>query len=350
LVPMQVPSVSSTSSSSSERSSVRPTSLLEESRGNLMALDALENILQQRQAKGLSMPKLLYTVPICHNPTGTTMEEEEAKRLIVIARKYQFKIVSDEVYMFLAFNCESVPKSLMDYEMELVQQEPPTDNKSSFAVLALNSFSKILGPGVRLGWIESCPHNIRVLQGTGTIVSGGGLNPLGCSLVGAYVRSGEQGRLIQTLNTTYRTRCKVMMDALDLDLGALSVTVEQILQPKVQHPCYVHVTGGFFLWLRFPNHWNLDTRELLNICLAKQTDKGKNEDDESVSFFAGHQFSLGLPFVGDETDENLSELLMPEVANHSIRICFAYLQEEEIIKGISYLAKATYDYYYYLQQ
>mmetsp|Transcript_4996 Transcript_4996/g.11880 ORF Transcript_4996/g.11880 Transcript_4996/m.11880 type:complete len:486 (-) Transcript_4996:54-1511(-) len=348
LIPMKVPSTSKQ----------HRTSFLEESRGNLMDLDALEHALEaRRQSNGL-IPTLLYVCPICQNPTGTTMEEEEAKRLIAIARKYKFKIISDEVYMFLAFNCEMTPKSLVDYEMELVEveveveTETPTDEDSSFAVLALNSFSKILGPGLRLGWIESCKHNIKVLQESGAIVSGGGLNPLGCSLVGAYLRSGQQEKLIQTLNTSYRTRCKVMMDALELDLGAVPVTVEEILQPIVQHPCFVRVTGGFFLWLRFPNHWDLDTKKLLSVCLEKQNTKGENEDDddESVSFFAGHRFSLGVPLVGDKatSDEEKSktDLLVPEVANHSIRICFAYLQEEEITKGISYLAKAAYDIVY----
>jgi DNA-binding transcriptional MocR family regulator len=87
LIPMKVPSTSEQ----------RRTSCLEESRGNLLDLDALEDALEaRRQANGL-MPKLLYLCPICHNPTATTMEEEEAKRLIAIARKYKFKLISDEV-------------------------------------------------------------------------------------------------------------------------------------------------------------------------------------------------------------------------------------------------------------
>ena len=137
-----------------------------------------------------------------------------------------------------------------------------------------------------------------------------------------------------------------MMDALELDLGALPVTVEQILQPEVKQPCYVRVTGGFFLWLRFPNHWKLDTQELLKVCLDKQTNKGGDEQDESVSFFAGHRFSMGVPFVGDERNDNVKGEVNPEVASHSIRLCFAYLQEDDITKGISYLAKTVYDIVY----
>ena len=79
---MQAPSfpISSptTPSTPAEQSTLHRATLLEESRGNLIDLDALEQALESRQAKGLDMPKLLYTVPICHNPTGTTMEEDEA--------------------------------------------------------------------------------------------------------------------------------------------------------------------------------------------------------------------------------------------------------------------------------
>lgn len=52
--------------------------------------------------------------------------------------------------MFLAFNCEAVPKSLVDFEMELMEaEETPTDEDTASTVLALNSFSKLLGPGLR---------------------------------------------------------------------------------------------------------------------------------------------------------------------------------------------------------
>lgn len=87
LIPMQVPSISEQGR----------TSFLEESRGSLMDLDALEHALEARHKVNLLMPKLLYACPICHNPTGATMEEEEAKRLICIARKYKIKLISDEV-------------------------------------------------------------------------------------------------------------------------------------------------------------------------------------------------------------------------------------------------------------
>eukprot|EP00980_Cylindrotheca_fusiformis_P018693 scaffold6226_cov118-Cylindrotheca_fusiformis.AAC.7 len=288
--------------------------------GTLMDLGALEDALIQRQEKGLPMPKLLYTIPICQNPTGATMKEAQAKRLISIARRFDFKLVSDEVYLFLAFNCDKPPRSLLDYD----------DHNSTSVVLAVNSFSKILGPGLRLGWVESSSDNIKILEETGYIVSGGGLNPFTSTIVTNYIRSGKQQDLIQHLNDVYRQRCQKMTDALELHLKAIPVTVEHILQPVVSQPCYVRVTGGFFLWLRFPTQWKINTKEFLKTCL---------EREESVSFFAGHNFSLGSSLVEDTTTSDDTAWCF----EHSIRICFAYLSETDIAEGISRLATAAYE-------
>jgi DNA-binding transcriptional MocR family regulator len=288
----------------------------EETTGTLMDLDALEIALTKRQEKGQPIPKLLYTIPMCHNPTGATMEEVQARQLIDIARRFQFKIVSDEVYLFLGFNCETPPRSLLDYDNH--------GETETSVVLAVNSFSKILGPGLRLGWIESSPNNIKILEQTGYIQSGGGLNPFTSTIVGSYIRSGKQKELIQHLCNVYRRRCRVMTEALELDLGAIPVTVEQILNPVVSYPCYVRVTGGFFLWLRFPTHWKIDTKDFLETCLQRE---------EPVSFCAGHSFSLGTPLEDDSS----------WCTDNAIRICFAYLNETDISNGICRLAKAAYE-------
>lgn len=295
----------------------------EETTGSLMDPDALEKTLIERQKKGLPMPKLLYIVPICQNPTGATMEEAQARELIDIARRFNFKIVSDEVYLFLAFNCETPPRSLLDYD----------EDKSPSVVLALNSFSKILGPGLRLGWIESSPNNIKYLEQTGYIQSGGGLNPFASSIVANYIGSGKQAALIQQLNAAYQRRCRVMTDALELSFGAMPVTVEQILKPVVPNTCYVRVTGGFFLWLRFPTHWNINTKDFLEVCLQR---------DDPVSFFAGHNFSLGTPLLDDD-ESSSSSASSSWWTDNAIRICFAYLNEEDIANAIGRLAMAAYE-------
>ena len=169
----------------------------QETNGTLIDLDALEEMLTEIKVNNdRPLPKLLYTVPVCHNPTGVTMNEHSARRLIDIARRFQIRIVADEVYLLLAFNCMTPPRSLLEYDED---QE---------TVLALNSFSKLLGPGLRLGWIEASLKHIKFLEKTGFIQSGGGLNPFASTIVESYIRSGKQVEHINHLNKVYQRRCR----------------------------------------------------------------------------------------------------------------------------------------------
>ena len=244
-----------------------------ETNGSLMDLVALEEMLEEIKVNNdRPLPKLLYTVPVCHNPTGSTMSEQSARRLIDIARRFQILIVSDEVYLLLAFNCPTPPRSLLEYDED---QE---------TVLAINSFSKLLGPGLRLGWIEASPKHVKFLEKTGYIQSGGGLNPFTSTIVEGFIRRGEQLEHINHLNNVYQRRCRHMSSCLEEVLGAESVSIEQIMKPHLKQISYVRVTGGFFLWLRLPSSWDVDAESLLEYC--------KNMP-EPVSFFPGHKFVIG---------------------------------------------------------
>lgn len=284
--------------------------------GTLMDLDALETKLIDIQTNGKRpVPKLLYTIPVCHNPTGATMNEDKARRLIKIAKRFDIKIVADEVYLFLAFNYKPLPRSLLEY-----------DDGEGETVIALNSFSKILGPGLRLGWIEAHTKHIKVLEQTGFIQSGGGLNPFASIIVESFIRNGKQEKYIKHLCTIYQQRCKVMTDSLQQDLGAVEVTIEHIMLPDLEKPCYVSVTGGFFLWLRLPTSWHIDVESFLEYC--------KNME-HPLSFFAGHKFLIGES-IDPEIDTNNGWW------KNSIRLCFAYLDEDDIRLGISRLANALF--------
>ena len=95
--------------------------------------DKLEQLLQRYR------PKMLYTMPSYHNPTGTEMELERRKRLVELAHKYRFIIVEDDAYGDLCYEGKPLPilKSM--------------DNEGY--VIYLSSFSKSVYPGLRLGWM-----------------------------------------------------------------------------------------------------------------------------------------------------------------------------------------------------
>ena len=123
--------------------------------------------------------RLLYTIPTFHNPTGVTLSIEKRLRLLELARQYDFAIVADEVYQQLYFGAT---------------QPPPyfacVAGAQSTNVITIGSFSKIFGPGLRVGWILS--HNLSYLQRIvrlGVVQSAGGASPLCGRLVEESLRS-----------------------------------------------------------------------------------------------------------------------------------------------------------------
>ena len=102
---------------------------------NGLDLDVLEDILSQRR------PKLIYTIPTYHNPTGVTMDIAARRRLLELAIKHRVPIVEDDIYRDLHYDRSMLPslKGLDRYGV----------------VIAINSFSKVGFPGLRVGWIAA---------------------------------------------------------------------------------------------------------------------------------------------------------------------------------------------------
>lgn len=188
--------------------------------------DALEEIL------GTVSPAFFYTIPFFHNPTGITMSLERQEALAALAEQHDLMIVSDDVYWFLNFD------------------HPPPPSLARFAdripVLSLGSFSKILAPGLRLGWIQARPELIKKLTRTGLVQSGGGLNPFAAELVEEVIRSGMLADQINTYVRMYSERA-------DFLYQALGEAFDRILpgQVRLGRPC-----GGYFIWLRFPESFD----------------------------------------------------------------------------------------------
>merc|ERR550525_747102 len=102
---------------------------------------ALEKLLVEKGGK----IKLVYTVPVHHNPTGITMSNPKRKQLVALAHKYDFKIISDEDYQLLNFEPSGVVPLFYD------------DDPANPRVLSVGTFSKLIGPGTKVGWIQAHP-------------------------------------------------------------------------------------------------------------------------------------------------------------------------------------------------
>ena len=100
-------------------------------------IDELEDLLVRYR------PKLIYTNPTFQNPTGVTMPIRARRELLKLAERYRVPIVEDATYRELYFN-EAPPPSLRELDAQNI-------------VIHLNSFSKVLAPGLRLGWLSAAP-------------------------------------------------------------------------------------------------------------------------------------------------------------------------------------------------
>ncbi len=194
---------------------------------NGLVIEALKEKLTNHK------PKFLYTIPIHHNPTGTTLIETRRAQLIELAQQCDFFILADEVYQLLSYE-ENPPK-------------PFASHMAIHNVISLGSFSKILAPGLRLGWIQTHPQNIMRLVASGLLDSGGGMNPFASAIVRGVLEAGDLDKHLQTLIETYRPRLK-NMDAL--------------LREHLTNVTYTVPAGGYFFWLRLPEHLSaLDLRQ-----------------------------------------------------------------------------------------
>ena len=238
-----------------------------------LSLDALEKELAQNR------PKFIYTIPTFQNPSGRTLSQERRQRLVDLAKDYDFLVVADEVYHFL--NYEQTPPDAFARFTYAVEQ-----------VISVNSFSKILAPGLRLGWIQAHESVIRKLSSCGLLDSGGGMNPFASALVRHLIEAGDLEEHISAERSEFSTRLAVM---------------EQSLKQHLPTAEYSRPEGGFFFWVRIPG---VDTLEMRS--KVKQY---------AVDYRPGKLFS---------SRDGLNEYL---------RISFAVHGPEQIGQGIERLGK-----------
>lgn len=182
-----------------------------------LSIDALTDALSE------STPKFIYVIPSFQNPSGHTLPPERRNQLVELAQKHNFLIIADEVYQFLGYT-----------------QTPPTSfgaHIDSGQVIAVNSFSKILAPGLRLGWLMAGPDIIQRIFTCGLMDSGGGMNPFTSAILRGLIENGDLDKNISNLVNILGRRMQVMDASLREHL------------PQAQ---YVTPHGGYFFWVRIP--------------------------------------------------------------------------------------------------
>lgn len=192
---------------------------------------------------------LVYLVPSYGNPTGASLIPERARRVVEITERHGAWLVSDEVYRFLDFGAGA----------RLTLALPGTER-----VVALNTFSKVLAPGLRLGWMVAPAPVLSRFEVSGLLQSGGGQNPMVGALVEQALRVGAADAHLAKIRSTLAQRAAVLGAALRRYLP----------DAEFEAP-----GGGYFIWLRVP-----DAAAPTDRLLARARENG-------VSFVPGSAFS-----------------------------------------------------------
>jgi 2-aminoadipate transaminase len=186
-----------------------------------------ETLLDGWAAQGVR-PKILYTMPTFHNPTGLTMDQTTRQTLLEMAERFNLVIIEDDAYHDL-------------YYSEAEGPLPPT--LAAFGgperVLRTGSFSKILAPGVRLGWALGSPDLIGKMM---HLKDESGTSPFAQMAAAEFARDVYLDRYIAALRDAYRARRDAMLSALN-----------RYMPPDAR---WTHPKGGFFCWLALPSTVN----------------------------------------------------------------------------------------------
>jgi len=198
-------------------------------------IDALEESLKRHN------PAFLYTIPSYHNPGGQCLSAERRLRLIELSQQHDFLIVADEVYQLLYYYDRPPPAF-----GTMIQTD---------TVLSLGTFSKILAPAMRLGWIQTGPGLRKRILKNGFVNSGGSINHYTSHIVRHAIDLGLQQTFVGELRRTYRSRVEAMHDSLQSLFGDLAT--------------WRRPDGGYFFWLRFDE--DVDTSVLRERARSRQT-------------------------------------------------------------------------------
>ncbi|HEX9097845.1 MAG TPA: PLP-dependent aminotransferase family protein [Candidatus Dormibacteraeota bacterium] len=185
-----------------------------------LRIDALGEVVARLRQSGRA-PRLLYTVPTFHNPTGGSLALDRREQLVRFAQTAGLLIIEDDAYRELSYDGPAPPS--------LWSLAPPG------TVVRLGSFAKSLAPGLRSGFITADPPLISRIRDSGVLDSGGGISHFSSLVVAEFMRSGDYARNVERLREAYRRR----RDAL---LGALS-------EHLADRTSWLHPAGGYFIWL-----------------------------------------------------------------------------------------------------
>jgi len=250
---------------------------------NGMKTELLEDKIKEAKSKGLNV-KLVYTVATCHNPTGVIMPDDRRKELLEVASKYDLLVIEDDPYSFFVF--DEVPFT------------PLKTLDSEGRVIYLGTFSKILAPGLRLGYMVADRQITRMVELAKQMVD------LHSSTLSQYIalyalKEGVVEKTIQKARVVYREKRDIMVESLEKYM------------PEGSH--WFKPRGGLFAFIYLPD--GVDTSDMLPMAIER-----------------GVAYVPGRSFFSDGSGVN------------AMRINFSYLPPDKLREGIRLIAETAKDY------
>ncbi|MHB1389738.1 MAG: aminotransferase-like domain-containing protein [Thermoleophilia bacterium] len=234
----------------------------------------------ERLRKAGTKPKFVYTIPDFHNPAGVSLSLERRLEMVAMAKEYELIILEDNPYGQLRFEGEHLPTL---YSLD-------DDNN----VIYISTFSKIISPGIRLGWLVA-PTPILQKVNMGKQAADLCPSTLAQMIVNQYFHDARWQDYVEKVTAVYHKRRDAMLAAL-----------EEHFPPEAT---WTHPQGGFYVWATLPEY--LDTADLLALAIEEQ----------KVAF---------VPGSGAWIDGS---------GKHHMRLSFSGVSEEKITEGIKRLAK-----------
>ncbi|NEX61198.1 aminotransferase-like domain-containing protein [Noviherbaspirillum galbum] len=222
--------------------------------------------------------RMLYSLPNFQNPTGRTLPLERRLALVEACARLGLPLIEDDPYGALSYRGEPLPRML---------------NMNPQGVIYMGSFSKVLTPGIRLGYVVAPVPLIRKLEQAKQAAD---LHTaqLTQMVVHEVIKDGFLDQHIPTIRKLYSDQCQAMLDALE-EFFPAGVT-------------WTKPAGGMFLWLTLPKH--IDSMKLL---------------DEAIADLVA--FVPGAPFYANEAEHN------------TLRLSFVTVPPEKIREGVAKLGK-----------